>query len=261
MPPGIALVVFWLLVVTLGIAAVLVVGYRSLVWWLNAPDEPVVPLPNQSGAECVVLHFAEQFLDTVPKSEIPEWRRYRYTEVAEGKLVLTDELAEMMLLASLAELWQQGLLSFRVVAKDPDPFDPHSLDKEVLVSMGQMLPLTPLGRCFTVGYRIATRPVWLLREKRNEAVLEDLVEFALREVRRSLGWRKAKRNSAENLVRYVKEFLATTQPPSGAVANVKGALEALRAHDEALAEALQATIRYTLLALRRLEPDRDELGL
>jgi len=87
------------------------------------------------------------------------------------------------------------------------------------------------------------------------------VEFALREVRRSLGWRKAKRNSAENLVRYVKEFLATTQPPSGAVANVKGALEALRAHDEALAEALQATIRYTLLALRRLEPDRDELGL
>jgi hypothetical protein len=261
MPLGIVLVVFWLLVISLGITALIVVGYRQLNRWLNAPDEPVLPPPNQLGAECVVLKFAEQFVETFPKSEIPEWRRHRYTEVAEGKLALTDQLAEMVIFAALAELWQQGIVSFRIVPKDPDPFDPNSLDKETWVNIGHVLPLTPLGRSFTVGFKMATKPVWLLRESRNEAALEDMVEFALREVRRCLGWRKAKRNNAENLIRYVSEFTEGQSIPPEAIDSVKEAITAFQSQNAELAETVRATISYTLMALRRLEPDRDELGL
>ncbi len=199
-------------------------------------------------------------MDTVPKSKVPEWQRYRYTEIADGKLVLTQQLAEAMVLAALAEFWRQGMMGFRIAPKNPDPFDPNSLDYEVLVSMGKLLPLTLMGRSLTVGFRQATKPIWLLREKRSEAVLEDLVEFALREVRRCLGWRKAKRNSAENLVKYVQEFTQTSNIPSDAVETVKGAIKALQQQDAALAEAVKKTIGYTMTALRRLEPDRDEWG-
>ncbi len=261
MPPGVILVVFWLVVAALGLTALIVFGFRQLSRWLSEPDEPVLPPPDKLGAECVVLKFAEEFVETVPKSEVPEWRRHRYTEVGEGKLALTDHLAEMMLFAALAELWQQGLVSFRVIPKEPDPFDPHSLDKEVLVCVGQMLPLTPLGRSFSVGFKAATKPVWLLREKRNEAALEDMVEFSLREVRRCLGWRKAKRNSAENLVRYVQDCSVNLSISREAADAVKGAIDAFRSQNEEMADAVRATIGYTLMALRRLEPDRDELGL
>jgi hypothetical protein len=167
----------------------------------------------------------------------------------------------MMIFAALAELCQQGIVSFRIVPKDPDPFDPQSLDKETWVNMGQMLPLTPLGRSFTVGFKMATKPVWLLRESRNEAALEDMVEFALREVRRCLGWRKAKRNSAENLIRYVSEFTEGQSIPPEAIDSVKEAITAFQSQNAELAETVRATISYTLMALRRLEPDRDELGL
>ena len=261
MPPGVILVVFWLIVVALGITALLVWGVRQFNKWLNAPDEPTLPSPEKLGAESVVLKFAEEFVETVPKNEVPEWRRFRYTEVSDGRLVLTEQLAETMLFAALAELWKQGTLSFRVVPKEPDPFDAASLDKEVLVSMGQMLPLTPLGRSFTFGFKAATKPIWLLREKRNEAVLEDMVEFALREVRRCLGWRKAKRNSAENLIRYVRDCSEGQSISPETVETVKDAINAFRSQNAELADAVKATISYTLMALRRLEPDRDELGL
>ncbi len=260
MPLGIVLVIFWLLVAALGIATLLVVGYRYFHQWLNAPDEPALPLPDRIGAECVVLRFAEQFVDAVAKSEVPEWRRHRYEEVGDGKLALIEDLAEAMLLAALVELRQQGMLNFRVVPKDPDPFDPQSLDKEVLVSMGQMLPLTPLGRSFMVGFRAATRPIWLLREQRTEAVLEDLIEFALREVRRCLGWRKATRSSAENLLRYVREFSANAIIPEDALLQVKNTLAAFQEQEKELADALKAALKYILYALRRMEPDRNELG-
>lgn len=258
---GIVLVVFWLLVISLGLVLLIVFGHRQLNRWLNSPDDPVLPPPNQLGAECIVLKFADQFVETFPKSEIPEWRRHRYTEVSKGKLALTDQLAEMMLFASLAELWYRGFISFRIVPKDPDFFDPQSLDKETWVKMGGTLPLTPLGRSFTVGFKLATRPVWLLREKRDEAVLEDMVEFALREMRRHLGWRKAKRNNAENLIRYVSEFVEGRPTPSDAVESVKNAIAAFQSQNTELAETVKATISYTLSTLRRLEPDRDELGL
>lgn len=261
MPLGILLVVFWLLVAGLGATALIVVAHKFLNQWLNSTDEPVLPPPNQLGAECVVLKFAGQFVETVPKSEVPEWRRHRYIEVGRNELVLMEKLAEEMLFAALAELWHKGMVSFRVAPKEPDPFDPYSLDKETWVGMGQGLPLTPLGRSFSIGFKAATKPVWLLREKRNEAVLEDMIEFALREVKRRLGWRKAKRNNAENLIRYVQECMAGQQIPSDAVSEVKNAIAALRAHDTELAETIKATINYTLAALRRLEPDRDELGL
>lgn len=260
MAPGIVLVVLWLLVAATALTTAVVLGYRWLQRWLNAPDEPPLPPPDRLGAECVVLKFADQFVDAVPKSEVPEWQRQRYTEVADGRLVLTQPLAEAMLLAALVELWQQGMLQFRVASKNPDPFDPNSLDYEVLVSMGQMLPLTLLGRSFTIGFREATKPIWLLREKRSEAVLEDMVEFALREVRRCLGWRKAKRNSAENLVAYVREFAQAANIPPDAVETVKGAIKALQQQDAVLADAVKNTISYTMTALRRLEPDRDDLG-
>ncbi|MCS7265764.1 MAG: hypothetical protein NZ805_13130 [Armatimonadetes bacterium] len=261
MPPGVVLVVFWLIVAGLGITALIVFGVRQLNRWLNTPDEPSFPLPDKLGAECVVLKFAHEFIETVPKKDVPEWRRHKYIEIVDDKLVLKEHLAEIMIFAALAELWQQGLLNFRVAPKEPDPFDPHSLDKEVFVSMGQMLPLTPLGRSFAIGFKAATRPVWLLREKRNEAVLEDMIEFALREVRRCLGWRKAKRNSAENLVRYVQDCFASQTISSETVETVKKAIDAFRSQSAELAEAVKATIGYTLMALRRLEPDRDELGL
>lgn len=261
MPPGVILVVFWLIVFALGVTALLVLGFRQFSQWLNAPDEPTLPPPEKLGAECIVLRFAEEFVETVPKNEVPEWRRHRYTEVGDGKLVLTDQLAEAMLFAALAELWQQGMLSFRVTTKEPDPFESYSLDKEVLVSMGRMLPLTPLGRSFVIGFKAATKPVWLLREKRNEAVLEDMVEFALREVRRCLGWKRARRNSAENLVRYVQDCSTGQTISREAVDAVKSAIESFRSQSAELAEAVKATISYTLMALRRLEPDRDELGL
>jgi len=261
MPPGVILVVFWLIVTALGVTVLMVYGFRQFSRWLNAPDEPTLPPPNKLGAECVVLRFAEEFVETVPKNEVPEWRRHRYTEVSDGKLVLTEQLAEAMLFAALAELWRQGMVNFRVVPKEPDPFDPYSLDKEVLVSMGQMLPLTPLGRSFALGFKAATKPVWFLREQRNEAVLEDMVEFALREVRRCLGWRKAKRNNAENLVRYVQDCSEGQTISRESVDAVKSAIDSLRSQSAELAEAVKATISYTLMALRRLEPDRDELGL
>jgi hypothetical protein len=108
---------------------------------------------------------------------------------------------------------------------------------------------------------MATKPVWLLREGRNEAALEDMVEFALREVRRCLGWRKAKRNSAENLIRYVSEFTEGQSIPPEAIDSVKEAITAFQSQNAELAETVRATISYTLMALRRLEPDRDELGL
>jgi len=260
MPPGVILVAFWLVVAALGVTALMVYGFRKLSRWLNEPDEPILPPPNKLGAECVVLRFADQFVEAVPKSEVPEWRRFRYTEVGEGRLVSTEQLAEAMLFAALAELWRQGLVGFRVSPKEPDPFDPYSLDKEVWVSMGQMLPLTPLGRSFAIGFKAATRPVWLLREKRNEAALEDMVEFALREIKRALGWRRARRNSAENLVRYVRDCSSGQTIPQEAVEEVKGAIEAFRSQSSELADAVKATIGYTLMALRRLEPDRDELG-
>jgi hypothetical protein len=261
MPLGVALVVFWLIVAALGITALMVWGVRQLNKWLNTPDEPTLPPPEKLGAESVVLKFAEEFVETVPKNEVPEWRRYRYTEVSDGKLVLTEQLAETMLFAALAELWRQGMLSFRVVPKEPDPFDPVSLDKEVLVSMRQMLPLTPLGRSFSLGFKAATKSVWLIRDKRDEAVLEDMVEFALREVRRCLGWRKAKRNNAENLIRYVRDCSEGRSISRETVEAVKDAIDAFRSQNAELADAVRATINYTLMALRRLEPDRDELGL
>lgn len=261
MPLGILLVVFWLLIAGLGVTALIVIAYKHLNQWLNSIDEPVLPPPNQLGAECVVLKFAQRFVETVPKSEVPEWRRHRYIEVGENELVLMERLAEEMLFAALAELWHKGMVSFRVAPKEPDPFDPYSLDKETWVSMGQGLPLTPLGRSFSIGFEAATKPVWLLREKRNEAVLEDMIEFALREVRRRLGWRKAKRNNAENLISYVQECMAGQPIHSDTVSEVKNAIAALKAYDAELAETIKATISYTLAALRRLEPDRDELGL
>ncbi|MCX7643070.1 MAG: hypothetical protein N2116_04605 [Armatimonadetes bacterium] len=261
MPPGVILVVFWLIVAAVGMTALIVYGFRQFSRWLNAPDEPALPPPEKLGAECVVLRFAEEFVETMPRKDVPEWRRHRYTEVSDGKLVLTEQLAEMMIFAALAELWHQGMVSFRVAPKELDPFDPHSLDKEVFVSMGQMLPLTPLGRSFAIGFKAATKPVWLLREKRNEAVLEDMIEFALREVRRCLGWRKAKRNSAENLVRYVRDCSEGQTISRETFEFVKNAIDAFRSQNAELAEAVKATIGYTLMALRRLEPDRDELGL
>lgn len=261
MPLGVILVIFWLVVAALGVVVLMVYGFRHFSQWLNEPDEPTLPPPNKLGAECVVLRFAEEFVETVPKDKVPEWRRRRYTEVGDGNLVLTEQLAEMMLFAALAELWKQGLLSFRVVQKEPDPFDPYSLDKEVLVSMGQMLPLTPLGRSFLFGFRAATKPVWLLREKRNEAVLEDMIEFALRDVKRYLGWRKARRDNAENLVNYVRDCSEGQTIHHEAVEAVKVAINAFCSQSAELADAVKATISYTLMALRRLEPDRDELGL
>lgn len=261
MPLGIIFVVFWLMVATLIFTAIVIYGFRYFNRWLNTPDEPTLPQPEKFGAECVVLKFAEEFIETITKSDVPEWKRRKYTEIGEGKLVSTEQLAEMMLFASLAELWQQGVLNFRVVSKEPDPFDPHSLDKEVLVSMGKMLPLTPLGRSFALGFNAATKPIWLLREKRSEAILEDMIEFALREVRRCLGWRKAKRNNAENLVKYVHDYFSSQSISTEAIKAVKRAIDAFRSQNPELADAVKATINYTLISLRRLEPDRDDLGL
>jgi hypothetical protein len=46
-----------------------------------------------------------------------------------------------------------------------------------------------------------------------------------------------------------------------AIDSVKGAITAFQSQNAELAETVRATISYTLMALRRLEPDRDELGL
>jgi hypothetical protein len=43
--------------------------------------------------------------------------------------------------------------------------------------------------------------------------------------------------------------------------SVKEAITAFQSQNAELAETVRATISYTLMALRRLEPDRDELGL
>jgi hypothetical protein len=258
---GIAFVIFWSAVILIAAAVALSAAVRWLQGWLNAPEEPPLPPPNCVGAECVVWQFADRFVDAVPKAEVPEWKRHRYTEINDGKLALTQQLAEAMLLAALADLWQRGCLQLRVQPKSPDPFDPHSLDYEVWVKLSDATPLTPLGRSLRVGFRQATRPVWLLREARDEAALEDLVEFALREVRRCLGWRQASRSSAENLVRYIAHFGRQHRADENAVGAVKDAISALRSRDPHLAQALQNALGYTLLALRRLEPDRDEWGL
>jgi hypothetical protein len=257
---GIFFVVFWLLVVTGAILLAATYGMRWLRAWLSTPEEPPLPSPDCLGAECVVWQFADQFVETVPKNQVPEWKRHRYTELTDGKLALTQPLAEAMLLAAIAELWQQGLLQFRLAPKTPDPFDPHSLDYEVLVRLSESVPLTPLGRSFRIGYQQATKPVWLLRDAREEAVLEDLVEFSLREVRRCLGWRRARRSSAENLVRYVAEFAQTHPATETDLARLKETLNALQTHDPQLAQALKNALGYTLLALQRLEPSRDEWG-
>lgn len=259
MAPGIVLVILWLFIAAMVLAVVIALSYRWLRRWLSEPDEPSLPPPEAVGAESVVLHYAEQFVDTVQKSEIPEWKRHRYTEVTEGKLVPTQQLAEAVLVVALVDLWHQGFLNFRIVPKAPDPFDTQSLDREVLVVMGKMLPMTPLGRIFAVGFRDATKPIWLLREARKEAPLEDMIEFALREIRRQLGWRKAKRNSSENLIVYVREVSQTQTVSSDEVAEVKSAITALQEQDASLAEAVKTTVAYTLTALRRLEPDRDEM--
>lgn len=261
MAPGLFLVIFWLIVVSVTLFLIGRWGWRQFQRWLNEPEEPLPPPPEMTGAECIVLQFPEAFMEAVPKAEVPEWRRNRYTEVHGGKLIFTQKLAEAMILAALVELWHKGLLQFRVAPKDPDPFDPLSLNFEVFVRRPQPLPLTPLGRCLEVGFRQATRPLWFFRPARSEAVLEDLIEFALREVRRCLGWRKARRDGAENLILYVREFLAMKPPSPEKVTAVKKTLASLRDHDERLEEALKATVTYTLTALRRLEPDRDEFFL
>ncbi len=261
MPPGVILVVFWLVLIALGLTVLMVYGLRQFNRWLNAPDEPTLPPPEKWGAECVVLRFAEEFVETLPKGEVPEWQRHKYTEVGDGKLVLNEQLAETMLLSALAEFWQQGLVSFRIEPKEPDPFDPNSLDKVIWVRMVQTLPLTPLGRSFNVGFKSAIKPIWILREKRNEAALEDMIEFALREIRRCLGWRRAKRNNAENLVRYVQDCSSVQNIPREAVEATKSTIDSFHSQSSELANAVKATIGYTLMALRRLEPDQDGLGL
>ncbi len=261
MPLGIVFVIFWLLVVVGVIALALTYGTRWLLTWLSTPEEAPLPPPDRLGAECIVWQFADQFVETVPKNQVPEWKRHRYTELKDGRLTLTQPLAEAMLMAAIAELWQQGLMQLRVAHKAPDPFDPHSLDYEVLVTLSDGVPLTPLGRSFRVGFQQAIKPVWLLRNARQEAVLEDLVEFALREVRRSLGWRRARRSSAENLVRYVAEFAQTYPATETDLARLKETMNAFQSHDPQLAQALRGALGYTLLALQRLEPSRDEWGL
>jgi len=260
-PLGIVLVIFWLLVTVGAIVLAATYGMRWLQAWLSAPEEAPLPPPDRLGAECVVWQFADQFVETVPKNQVPEWKRHRYTELKDGKLALTQPLAEAMLLAAMAELWQQGLLQFRLAPKTPDPFDPHSLDYEVLITLSDDVPLTPLGRSFRLGFRQAIKPVWLLRDARQEAVLEDFVEFALREVRRYLGWRRARRSSAENLIRYVADFAQSHPATETDLARLKGTLQALDSHDPQLSQALKDALRYTLLALQRLEPSHDEWGL
>ncbi|MFA0779879.1 MAG: hypothetical protein RJAPGHWK_001386 [Candidatus Fervidibacter sp.] len=261
MPLGIVLVIFWLLVTVGAIVLAATYGMRWLQAWLSAPEEAPLPPPDRLGAECVVWQFADQFVETVPKNQVPEWKRHRYTELKDGKLALTQPLAETMLLAAMAELWRQGLLQFRLAPKTPDPFDPHSLDYEVLITLSDDVPLTPLGRSFRLGFQQAIKPVWLLRDARQEAVLEDFVEFALREVRRCLGWRRARRSSAENLVLYVAEFAQAHPATETDLVRLKETLAALHCHEPQLSQALKDALRYTLLALQRLEPSRDEWGL
>ena len=157
---GIVLVIFWLLVTVGAIVLAATYGMRWLQAWLSAPEEAPLPPPDRLGAECVVWQFADQFVETVPKNQVPEWKRHRYTELKDGKLALTQPLAETMLLAAMAELWRQGLLQFRLAPKTPDPFDPHSLDtytialelegtnKQVLIFKHGILyvdPMRPVG--------------------------------------------------------------------------------------------------------------------
>jgi hypothetical protein len=97
-------------------------------------------LPDCLGAECVVWQFADQFVETVPKNQVPEWKRHRYTELTDGKLALTQPLAEAMLLAAIAELWQQGLLQFRLAPKRPTPLTPTALTTKFWCASAKACP-------------------------------------------------------------------------------------------------------------------------
>ncbi|MCS7223401.1 MAG: hypothetical protein NZ959_02405 [Armatimonadetes bacterium] len=260
MPPGLLLVILFLAAAGVGVFFAVRTGLALFHKWLDSPDDLIVPPASEIGPDCVVLRFADEFVPTVPASEVPPWQRFRYHDIRNDLLVPNDELAMAILKVSLLDLVQAGKIEI-TVKESSETGDPlKGSDKELWLRQAGDLPLTPLGRCWSLSFKMTTRSLWLFRPERSSVPLDDLVEFAIREAKRSLGWRKAKRSASENLILYVQEFLAKRNVPESERERVKRLLSSFKEEKPELEEALSRGIKNALDSLKRIEPDRDPLS-
>ncbi len=258
MPPGL----FIVLIVIGAAVALLFTGIRTaaraLKKWLESPDEVYLPPASEIGLDCAILRFPSDFVPTVAASEVPLWQRYRYQEVGDQLLALNDELAIMMMMVSLLDLWQSGKVEISVTP--PQKEDDGDGEAEIWMKQTGELPLSPLGRCWAASFKMATQPLWVFRKERSSAPLEDVVEFALREAKRSLGWKRARRSHSENLVLYVQEFVAKRNVPVTERDRARQLLNTVKTQHPDLYQNLEKGLRSALEAIKRIEPDRDPLS-
>lgn len=255
-------------------------------WW-SKPPEPMLqlPLPSVTGPECIVLAFADMFVEATESPS--EHLKTQFTQVpSSGMHVHNRRLVEEMLFASFVWLFREGAIEWSLRKRNIDPFSPFPLrDWELHMRPIRAFPRTPFGRNFEVGFRRALK-AWLIHKPGDDtASVEEVIEFALREMRRLMGRTRLSGDAYKDLIQYVQRFLAEQglyemREEVGFLGKrtlsfkpIKERFEELRPQAEqlkmqlmefvrdepVLAEQLRTSISEGMAAIRQLEPDRDSL--
>lgn len=273
------------------IAIAFVIVVRAFInaaegWW-NKPCEPTLqlPLPSVTGPECIVLAFADMFIEVTKPP--PEHLKVHFTEVpSSGAHVSNKQLVEEMLFASLVWLSCEGTIEWSLRKRNIDPFSPFPpRDWELHMRPIRAFPRTPFARNLEIGFRRALR-AWLIHKPGDEtASVEEVIEFTLREIRRLMGRMRLAGDAYKDLIQYVQRFLSEQglyemreevgflgkrtllfNPIRERIEELRPQAEQLRmqlmnfVRDEpVLSEQLRVSISEGLAAIRQLEPDRDSL--
>lgn len=287
MVSGVILVTLLVLAITIGLIAIIRLLIQVIEEWWSKPIEPAfqLPLPSVNGPECLVLAFADMFVETVKSP--PEHLEANFTKVPSSNTHVSNKrVVEEMLFSVFAWLSLEGVVEWKLCKRQVDPLSPFPpRDWELHMRPIRAFPRTPFARNFEVGFRRALKAWFIHKPGDDSASVEEVIEFALREIRKLMGRAALTGDVYRDLVRYVQRFLATQglyemREGVGFLGRrfisfepIRERVEELRQHAEqfkvqleqfvrdepALADQLRVSISEGLSAIRQLEPDRDSL--
>lgn len=284
---GAIAVIILLVLITVGFALVARIAMHAIHHWWTTPIQPQMqlPMPSVIGPECLVLAFADMFVETTDNP--PEYLLSYFTAVpTSDKHVINRKLVEEMLFATFAWLSQEGAIQWSIQPREVDPFSPFPpRDWELHLEPARAFPRTPLARNLEVGYRRALK-AWLIHKPGDRtASVEEVIEFALRETRKLMGRAKLQGDVYRDFICYVQHFLSEQglyemHEETGFLGRrrlifkpvterfeewrhqaqeLKQRMEHFAKDAPQLAEQLRTSVAEGLAAIRQLEPDRESL--
>jgi hypothetical protein len=284
---GVVLVIICLVAVIVAFYVVIRSLMQAFNEWWSKPVEPALqlPLPSVTGPECLVLAFADMFIE--PVQSPPEHLKAYFSLVpSSGVHVPNKQLVEEMFFASFVWLSCEGAIEWSVRKRNVDPFSPFPpRDWELHMRPVRAFPRTPFARNLEVGFRRALKAWFIHKPGDQTAPVEEVIEFALREIRRLTGWTKLTGDAYRDFIQYVQHFLAERglyevseekglfgrrrimfKPIKERIDELRAQAEQLKAQlmqfvdqEPILTKQLRTSISEGLAAIKQIEPDRNAI--